>query len=51
VGIITQRVASPLGCWIQSRFGHVWHLVTHIEDVSPEEMKRRYEVLLAGGKG
>jgi PhnB protein len=22
-------------------FGHVWNIATHIEDVSPEEMKRR----------
>jgi PhnB protein len=22
-------------------FGHVWHVATHIENVSPEEMKRR----------
>jgi len=25
----------------QDPFGHVWHLSTHIEDVSPEEMKKR----------
>jgi PhnB protein len=24
-------------------FGHVWVLSTHVEDVSPEEMQRRYE--------
>ena len=35
---------------LEDPFGHVWHLVTRIEDVSPEEMQRRYEVLLAGGK-
>jgi PhnB protein len=22
-------------------FGHVWHIATHVEDVSPEEMQRR----------
>jgi PhnB protein len=26
---------------IEDPFGHVWYLATHIEDVSPEEMKRR----------
>jgi PhnB protein len=26
-------------------FGHVWHLATHKEDVSPEEMQRRMESL------
>jgi PhnB protein len=24
-------------------FGHVWYVATHIEDVTPEEMKRREE--------
>ena len=24
-------------------FGHVWYLATHIEDVSPDEMKRRMQ--------
>jgi PhnB protein len=27
-------------------FGHVWVLSTHIEDVSPEEMQRRYDDLM-----
>jgi PhnB protein len=22
-------------------FGHIWHLATHVEDVSPEEMEKR----------
>jgi len=36
---------------LEDPFGHVWHVVTRIEDVSAEEMQRRYEELLAGGKG
>jgi PhnB protein len=28
-------------------FGHVWSLGTHTEDVSPEEMKRRMEEMMA----
>jgi PhnB protein len=28
------------GCLIDP-FGHRWSLLTHIEDVSPEEMKKR----------
>jgi PhnB protein len=27
-------------------FGHVWILSTHVEDVSPEEMQRRYDKLM-----
>jgi PhnB protein len=26
-------------------YGHKWHIATHIEDVSPEEMQRRMEAL------
>ncbi len=28
-------------------FGHVWNIATHVEDVSPEEMKRRCDALFA----
>lgn len=28
-------------------FGHVWLIATHIEDVSPEEMQRRFETMLS----
>jgi PhnB protein len=27
-------------------FGHVWSLSTHVEDVSPEEMDRRFQALM-----
>jgi len=30
-------------------FGHVWHIATHVEDVSPEEMQRRAEARPASG--
>ena len=26
---------------IEDPFGHIWHIATHIEDVSPEEMEKR----------
>lgn len=26
---------------IEDPFGHVWYIATHVEDVSPEEMKKR----------
>ena len=29
-------------------FGHIWHLGTHIEDVSPEEMERRAKAASGG---
>jgi len=33
---------------IKDPFGHKWTILTHIEDVSPEEMKRRAEALFGG---
>jgi len=32
---------------IKDPFGHIWYIATHIEDVSPEEMKRRAEAMMA----
>lgn len=34
---------------LEDPFGHVWTLTTHVEDVSPEEMKRRMADLPPGG--
>jgi len=36
------------GC-IRDPFGHRWNIGHHIEDVSPEEMQRRYTEMLKGG--
>jgi PhnB protein len=33
---------------LEDPFGHVWWIATHIEDVSPEEMKRRAAELYGG---
>lgn len=33
---------------VSDPFGHKWHLATRIEDVSPEEMQRRWRAALAG---
>jgi PhnB protein len=27
-------------------FGHMWNIATHVEDVSPEEMRRRAEAFM-----
>jgi PhnB protein len=35
---------------IEDPFGHQWYVATHIEDVSPEEMKKRSEDLAAAAK-
>jgi len=28
-------------------FGHEWYVATHVEDVSPEEMKKRADAMVA----
>jgi PhnB protein len=33
---------------IRDPWGHSWHLATHIEDVSPEEMEKRVQAATAG---
>jgi PhnB protein len=35
---------------LRDPFGHSWHLATHIEDVSPEEMTKRAEAAFAGAR-
>ena len=35
------RVADP--------YGHAWALASHVEDVDPEEMERRFAAMMAGG--
>ena len=32
---------------LEDPFGHVWTIATHTEDVSPEEMDRRFQAALA----
>ena len=36
---------------IEDPFGHVWHVATHIEDLSPKEMTRRGEALMQKAAG
>ena len=31
---------------IEDPFGHIWSIATHIEDVSPQEMQKRFKKLL-----
>ena len=32
---------------IEDPFGHQWYVATHVEDVSPEEMEKRSEAMMA----
>jgi PhnB protein len=35
---------------IRDLFGHRWTLTTHIEDISDEEIERRFAAMMSGGK-
>jgi len=36
---------------LEDPFGHIWHVATHTEDVSPEEMERRAKAHTAAASG
>jgi PhnB protein len=36
---------------LEDPFGHIWHVATHTEDVSPEEMERRAKAHTAAATG
>ena len=48
---ITDEFYGERGGKLEDPFGHVWHVMTPIEEVSAEEMQRRYDALLASGQG
>ena len=35
-------------CALRDPFGHKWTIATHVEDVGPEDMKRRQEAMMKG---
>lgn len=35
---------------VRDPFGHVWHLATHVEDVTPAEIERRMQAMFGGKK-
>jgi PhnB protein len=37
------------GGGLRDPFGHHWHLATHVEDVAPDEIKRRMDKMTAAG--
>lgn len=41
VSPVTNQFYGDRSAKIEDPFGHIWHVATHIEDVTPEEMQRR----------
>lgn len=44
---VTDHCYGDRAGMVEDPFGHRWYIATHQEDVSPEEMKRRFEELMA----
>jgi PhnB protein len=45
---VTDQFYGDRSGTVEDPFGHIWTLSTHIEDVSPEEIRRRMESLPTG---
>jgi len=45
----TDEFYGERGCRLRDPFGHTWKLGHSIEEVTPEEMQRRYTAMLEGG--
>jgi PhnB protein len=45
---VTDQFYGDRSGTIEDPFGHIWTLATHVEDVSPEEMKKRMAALPKG---
>ncbi len=50
MAVETKFYGDRSGC-IVDPFGHRWHVSTHVEDVSAEEMQRRMAAMKPGGAG
>lgn len=49
VGEIEDRFWGDRSGTVQDPFGHLWHVATHVEDVSPDEIARRAAACMGGG--
>ena len=43
---VTNQFYGDRSGTLEDPFGHVWTIATHVEDVPPEEMKRRAEAAM-----
>ena len=47
---VTNQFYGDRSGTLEDPFGHVWTVATHVEDVPPEEMKRRAEAAMKSAK-
>jgi PhnB protein len=43
---VTNQFYGDRSGTLEDPFGHVWTIATHVEDVPPEELKRRAETAM-----
>jgi PhnB protein len=48
---VTDQFYGDRSGTLEDPFGHVWTVATHVEDVPPEEMKRRAEAAMRSAAG
>jgi PhnB protein len=48
---VTDQFYGDRSGTLEDPFGHVWTVATHVEDVPPEEMKRRAEAAMRSTAG
>ena len=47
---VTDQFYGDRSGTFEDPFGHTWHLSTHVEDVPPDELKRRMDAMMGGKK-
>ncbi|HSV24044.1 MAG TPA: VOC family protein [Xanthobacteraceae bacterium] len=47
---VADQFYGDRSCSVEDPFGHVWHIATHVKDVSPREMKKHAAALASGAE-
>jgi len=47
---VADQFYGDRSCSVEDPFGHVWHIATHVKDVSMREMKKRAAALASGAE-
>lgn len=47
---VTDQFYGERTCKLEDPFGHLWHISTRTEELTAEEMQRRFNALFAGGE-
>jgi len=47
---VADQFYGDRSCSVEDPFGHVWHIATHVKDVSMREMKKRAAAMASGAE-